>query len=629
MCGFTGFIQLRDAPGQNFSLIKSMNERIAHRGPDQDGTVFFSMSTKEVIRANGTFNKFTTSGSGYLGFRRLAIQDLSEKANQPFVSNNNSILVYNGEIYNVSELRNNLKKKGINFKTNSDTEVLINMYDVFGIEETIKKIDGMYSFVIIDLRKQCIYFARDIFGIKPLYLYNNNNFLFFSSEVKSFIPISGFNSSFDRSKIDEFILFRSNLSGSLFKDVREINPNYLEKLTIYKDKNFLKKINVKKSFKWTDKKFNDCYNKFNGSLHENIKKTLISDREVGTQLSGGIDSSLVSLIANRETNMKSFSVVFDDLDISEIKYINEVVSKGNLTNFKFKFDLNYFFLNFDKASYHLDYPIIHPNTLGIYRIADGASKYVPVLLSGEGADETLAGYPRYYLFQSIYKKFFQMKFLFNNKKFMKKKKIHKLSNDDFYMLFLEGEKDLNTIDKIFPDFSFSNAIESRKKIFENITEINQERYLEFDRQVYLPPLLKRQDKMTMAFSIENRVPFLNYDFIKKTRENYPLSCFLKSKLFDVRWKNINFNTKIGLKKISTQELNTKFSYRKKMGFPMPLNKIVNDSRFKERLNDECIDIFIDTIGGSKKKLVENLDKSNSNFLKFSIYALGSFKSTFK
>jgi len=212
---------------------------------------------------------------------------------------------------------------------------------------------------------------------------------------------------------------------------------------------------------------------------------------------------------------------------------------------------------------------------------------------------------------------------------MKKKKIHKLSNDDFYMLFLEGEKDLNTIDKIFPDFSFSNAIESRKKIFENITEINQERYLEFDRQVYLPPLLKRQDKMTMAFSIENRVPFLNYDFIKKTRENYPLSCFLKSKLFDVRWKNINFNTKIGLKKISTQELNTKFSYRKKMGFPMPLNKIVNDSRFKERLNDECIDIFIDTIGGSKKKLVENLDKSNSNFLKFSIYALGSFKSTFK
>jgi asparagine synthase (glutamine-hydrolysing) len=629
MCGFAGFIQLKQSPGENLSLIQSMNKRIEHRGPDQEGIVFFSMATKKVIKATNDFDKITSVGSGYLGFRRLAIQDLSEAANQPFISNNNSILVYNGEIYNVSELRDNLKKKGISFKTNSDTEVLLNMYEVFGIEETIKKIDGMYSFVIIDLRKQCIYFVRDIFGIKPLYLYTNNNFLFFSSEVKSFIPISGFNSIFDKSKIDEFMLFRSNLSGSLIKNVREINPNYFEKLIINKNNSILEKKKVDKKFNWSHKSPNNNFDNFNDFFKRNISRSLISDREVGTQLSGGIDSSLVSLIANKQCSMKSFSVIFDDPALSEIDYINQVVSKGNLTNFKFKFDLDYFFSNFGKATYHLDYPIIHPNSLGIYRIADGASKHVSVLLSGEGADETLAGYPRYYLFQSIYKKFFEMKFFFKNQKFFKKKNIHKLSNEDLYILFMEGEKDLKIIDKIYPDFSFLNAIDSRKKIFENIDETNQEKYLEYDRQVYLPPLLKRQDKMTMAFSIENRVPFLNYEFIRQTRDNYSLSSFLRHNYFDIRWKNINSNTKIGLKKISSQEISAKFSYRKKMGFPMPLEKIVNDHRFVERLNDEFIQTFIDIIGGSKKDLIKNLENSKSDFLKFTIYALGSFKSVFK
>ena len=197
------------------------------------------------------------------------------------------------------------------------------------------------------------------------------------------------------------------------------------------------------------------------------------------------------------------------------------------------------------------------------------------------------------------------------------------------MLFLEGENNLELLHNVYPEFSFLNAIESREKIFASINKVNQERYLEYDRQVYLPPLLKRQDKMTMAFSIENRVPFLNYNFVKKTRENYLLSDFLGDKFLDFRWKTINNNTKIGLKKLASKDISAKFAFRKKMGFPMPLQKIVNDHRFIERFNDEIIDTFIDIFGGSKKNLIKNLNKSNSDFLKFSMFSLGSYKSTLK
>ena len=586
MCGITGYINIDLKPARNNSDILKMLKIQKHRGPDDSGIRMFSLTSGESMEVPCNESVIVEgSFEGVLGFNRLSILDLSQNGHQPMVSSDNKVfLTLNGEIYNAFEHKPELEASGYRFKSTSDTEVVLALYLKFGLEGMLERLNGMFAIVVVDLRKRELFVTRDRFGIKPLYFILTNEIFAFSSELKSFEFIDGFRFSLNEDKLDEYLLFRNNLHGTLFRDIESLEPgSYLSfshgsglKKTRYFDKNSYNRNNHDNSIKNIGVQLGEW-------LGRSVRSQLMSDVKLGCQLSGGVDSSLVTWLANADSekgNFESVSIIFNNPLYSEEKYIDHVTRELGITSHKFLLDQDYYLSNIEKATWHLESPLNHPNTVAIYKLSQRAKEHVTVLLSGEGADEVFGGYSRFY----------DIKFPFSLAKSLHEIRKN-LNNPQELLFYLHGDQRAvmataymtpYLASKLRPGFSRELATRERLSLYATLSGSRFDRQVKYELTTYLPDLLIRQDKMSMAHSIENRVPFLDNDIVENSfsiPERYLL--FRKSP----EGRNTE---KYLLKKLIADTFGNSFAFRDKMGFGIPLREFLIEPGFREYLNDLVI-----------------------------------------
>jgi asparagine synthase (glutamine-hydrolysing) len=587
MCGITGYINLNGQFIGDTSVINRMLYVQKHRGPDDSGIRAFSLksrSSQELIVGN--ILPITERFEGMLGFNRLSILDLSANGHQPMISPDKKIiLVLNGEIYNVFDFKQELKSWGYRFRSTTDTEIVLALYIKYGFDKMLNMLNGMFAFVIIDLHLGRIFIARDRFGIKPMYYISSKNILAFSSELKSFRYLDDFRFKLDETRLDEHLMFRNNLHGTLFKDIKLLEPGHylsftletgLQKIRYFNINDYSRSRNNSESFEFFEKKLEEWIDK-------SVRSQLMSDVKLGCQLSGGIDSSLVTCLANKNSlkgQFESVSIIFNNPHFSEEKYIDKVSVRLNLKSHKFLLDSLYYLQNLEKATWHFEAPLNHPNTIGIYLLSKRAREYVTVLLSGEGADEVFGGYTRFY----------DVRFPFSSKKLLHDFKysivrpgtLRAYINPAIRTLMATAYMQPSLAKKIIDKFSFSHGIEERLSLYATLTGSVFDRQVKYEIQTYLPDLLLRQDKMSMAHSIENRVPFLDNDVVAN-------SFTIPEGWLMIRKSAEGFNNeKYMLKKIVSRMFDNNFAFRDKMGFGIPVKEYFKDPFFNEYFQDKVL-----------------------------------------
>ena len=573
MCGFTGFINI-DLDNSNLSDIIEMTKAINHRGPDDTGIVLFSSNEKEIKEADLlSQDNYSGTYNGAIGFNRLSILDLSLKGHQPMIDfDKKLILAYNGEVYNALTYKDYLRSKGFIFKSGTDTEVLFYLYQHLGFDGMLEKLNGMFAICIIDLNKDIMYLARDRMGIKPMYYYYDNNAFLFSSEVKSFLFNKSFEPQLNSENIDEYARF-GFITGNetLLKNVFSLEPgHYLTLSNGHLQKN--KYWDIYNGVELYDINFDDAKKLLEQKINESLRLQLLSDVKIGCQLSGGVDSSLITLItANnlKEYDLNSISVVLDDDRYSEEKWIDIVTRKTNISSHKYLLDGDYFARTFKKATWHFDFPLLVPNSIGILLLAEKAKEFFTVFLSGEGADEMFAGYERFYRGNILSHPY--LAFLIKNIPFFNKRlrdwcsdsyDIGQFNAIDWYIAVTTQLRPAS-LKLLKPDINFEKSLINRKDIFQAGSGDFVRKAQRYELKTWLVDLLLRQDKMTMANSIENRVPFLDHNIVDFCRR-LPSSYLVRLRL------NENKNTKIILKRIVEKHFGKEFTYRKKSGFELPL-----------------------------------------------------------
>ena len=300
-----------------------------------------------------------------------------------------------------SIINKDLRNGVTDLKATTDTEIVLALYLRYGFEGLLKLLNGMFAIVVVDLKRNELIITRDRFGIKPMYYINTGNTFAFSSELKSFRYLDDFSFNLNEEQLDEYLLFRNNLKGTLFKGIESLDPGSTLTYKYGSDPILNSYFDVNKYSRSNriNGGFEEYSEKLEGWLSKSVSRQLMSDVKLGCQLSGGIDSSLVTWLANRNSdkgNFEAVSIIFNNKAFSEEKYIDRVSETLGITSHKFLLDSDYYFDNFERATWHLEAPINHPNTVAIYKLSQRAKEYVTVLLSGEGADEVFGGYSRFY-----------------------------------------------------------------------------------------------------------------------------------------------------------------------------------------------------------------------------------------
>ena len=541
MCGYVSIYY----KNESYKLdIENIAEKLNHRGPNYTG--IFKQHDIEFA------------------FKRISIVDI-ENGNQP-LEKDNKVIVFNGEIYNYINLREELIQKGYKFNSNCDTEVLLTLYIELG-EKCIDKLRGMYSFIIYDKDKGYIFGARDNFGIKPLYYTENEDLIAFSSEYKSIINILE-EKQLNKKSLQSYLSFQFvPFEDTMIKGIKVVPPGH--SFSIKDGKIRFKKVN--------EIKLNSSENINRNDVREvvikSIENHMDANDEVGTFLSGGIDSTIVAAIAARKNpNIKSFSVGFGIEGYDETEVAKRSADKLNIENIEVKVSQEDYIKALPKIVYHLDDPIADPSEVGIYFLSKEASKYVTVVLSGEGADELFGGY-------NIYKEYNSVKPVLNMSKSIKNV-IHKLSDR---MPNIKGKSYLNRCSTQLRDRYIGNAKifenDEVQKILRNYEEkykyqnILQEVYLKAQKENYdyvttmqyvdintwlEGDILQKADKMSMASSIELRVPFLDKEVLDLARN------------LKLQQKISSSNTKILLREAFKDIVPDFMVKKKKLGFPTPI-----------------------------------------------------------
>lgn len=401
MCGIVGLFR---RPNKKFidsnKIILEMMDKQKHRGPDDEGIAAYRLGAGRGESlpcshiAEGVYD-------GMIGFNRLSIQDLSQSGHQPMLgADNRVILVYNGEIYNKSEMMEELLCKGYVFNGSSDTEVILNYYIENGIDLLLSKMNGMYAVSILDLRINRMFLFRDRLGIKPLYYTFTNSCFAISSEIKSLLCIKDFDYELDMKNLGEHISILKPEHTTLFKNVEMIVPGSVVTLnletfelntsTYFDIDSYERPLN-------TNRTLEDCMEETEQVLIDCIERQKISDVKFGSQLSGGVDSSLITYFASKygENPLRdAVSIIFDgeEREYSEEPYVDFLLSRVNISSHKKVIDESYFIENLECACWHADSIIGRPNSIGLMLLSKFAKNYVTVLLSGEGADELTGGY---------------------------------------------------------------------------------------------------------------------------------------------------------------------------------------------------------------------------------------------
>ncbi len=565
MCGFVGIIN-KDKQEASTAVLEKMANTIHHRGPDEDG-IFIE---------------------GNLGFfhKRLSIIDIST-GQQPMTFNNCTI-VFNGEIYNYIELREDLIKKGHQFSTASDTEVILHLYIEYG-NDFVNLLNGMFAFIIYDKSNNKLFIARDHFGIKPLYWYHDDKKIVFGSEIKALLAHPEIVAESDADNLCEYLTFQFILGqGTMFKNIFKVQPgNYM---TI--DLNSWDINEVKywiPNFK-TDQFHNEEYfiAELQKILDETISQQLRSDVPLGTYLSGGLDSSLVTIMASKflDKPIKCFSGAFNEgPEFNELEYARIAAKAANAELFEIFPTEQEFIDVLPKLIYHLDEPVAGPGLFPQYIVSKLASKHVKVILGGQGGDEIFGGYARYmvaYLEQAIkgainesneedehivslasilpnlptLKQYIPMM-----KGFWKADAFEPMDRRYYNLLnrmgstsnFLHPDIALKCKDEvIFKKFSGYFNDPDTKSYFNKMTH--------FDMQGSLPGLLQVEDRVSMSVSIESRVPLLDRRIVDLIST---MPAGMKFKGGEMKYL---------LKKTIKDFMPEKIMKRKdKMGFPVPLH----------------------------------------------------------
>jgi len=551
VCGFVGFT---GEVNNSNEVLKNMLDTIVHRGPDSSGTY----NDKEIS----------------IGFRRLSIVDLANGSQPMFNEDNSLVLVFNGEIYNSKIIRENLIKSGHIFKTTTDSEILLHGYEEYG-ENLLQKLRGMYAFVIWDKNKKRIFGARDIFGIKPFYYCKMNGTFMFGSEIKSFLKHPHFKKELNRNALEQYLSFQySPYLETFFKGVFKLPPAHY----------FIYENNQMKIKKYYEIKFEERKDLSLEEWVENIEQVFlnsvkahkISDVEVGSLLSSGIDSSYIASSAEVD---KTFTVGFSQDGYNEISYAKDLSGYLGIKNFNKIITEYEWWETFNKVQYQMDEPLADPSAVALYFACNEASKHVKVILSGEGADEIFGGYnvykdpvdnAAYEKLPFILRHFIALIFsLFGERKgfnyFIRRgQKVEDRFIGNAY-IFKKKQRD-----KILRNPTLKEGPESIcKPFFDMVKHKDDVTKMQFlDLNMWLPgDILLKADKMSMANSIELRVPFLD----KKVLE---LATQIPRK-FRVNKKN----TKYALRLAALKKIPAKVASKKKLGFPVPIRVWLAQERY--------------------------------------------------
>ena len=574
MCGICGIVFDNPNISIDPNIILAMRDIMNHRGPDEFGSY--------------------SDESAHLGHRRLSIIDLTG-GKQPMCNEDGSLwITYNGEVYNHHEHRSTLTNKGHVIKTHSDTEILLHLYEEMG-EEMLHCLNGMFAFAIWDKRNKRLFVARDRLGIKPIYYARIKGAFLFASEIKALLASGMIQIQPNFDIIREYLVFRY-VAGpqTFFKNIYQLMPG--QTLTLEKGREIIRTywkpfsplidkdmpiINIEKTLREL--------------IIDSVQKRLMSDVPLGTFCSGGVDSSLISALAQREKKnspLHTFSIGFSDNSYDESKYAQIVSGHIGSNHHLLMTGEKEFVDNLEKAIYLHDEPLNHPNSVHIYLISKIAKEFVTVVLTGEGADELFGGYPRYLMFKAsdvirkipiinrIVPVMFESLDGIKLKRFaesIKYNDVDRAINNSYFthrdlVSTLIGNQ--NGIGS-FRESTYNDAL--------NNGATRDQALLLLDQQTYLTSILIRQDKLSMGASVESRVPFLDYRIVE----------FANSLPFDYKIKNINL--KYLIKNISLLYLPKNIIYRKKIGFGVPL-----DSWFRNKYG----------LGNILRKLIEMDNDSN-------------------
>ena len=570
MCGFVGFCS-KDVKDKN--VIKEMNNQIIHRGPDSDGYYF----DKDVN----------------FGFRRLSIIDLHEGSQPILNESGDTAIIFNGEIYNYQELRKDLVAKGYKFKTHTDTEVILHGYEEYGEEGILAKLRGMFAFTIWDSKKEKLFGARDHFGIKPYYYALLDGDLLFGSEVKSFLKYPKFKKEVNEKALKHYLVFQYNpLEETFFKGVKKLRPgNYY----IYENGKMEIKTYYNLTLDYKDMTFDEAVGKIEKEVEESVKYHKISDVEVGSFLSGGVDSSYVVATAMPD---KTFSVGFDNKGFNETMYAKELSDSLGIKNFAKLITPDEFFEGINKVQYYSDEPHANLSSVPLYFLSKLASEQVKVVLSGEGADELFAGYNEYAdaLPQRMYRK---LPFSLRHKLYLKYKDRKHFRGQTIILKYGQKVEDRyigpaeimsDELANSLVTSKYKNAETSRdltKKYYDevkNMDDVSKRLYLDMKMWIVEDILLKA-DKMTMANSIELRVPLLD----KKMWE--------LARTIPVKHKVHNEITKYAFRTAAKNKLPEDWAKRRKLGFVVPFVLWIKEEKYykivKEVFNKDFVSEFFD------------------------------------
>ncbi|WP_395077872.1 asparagine synthase (glutamine-hydrolyzing) [Flavobacterium sp.] len=596
MCGINGILHFNNKSVNENQLIK-MRDSLEHRGPDDAGI-------------------FIQNNIG-LGHRRLSIIDTSTAGHQPYHSENGRyILVFNGEIYNYKFFYSELNAKGLTLKSGSDTEVLLKLYEIYGMS-VLSRINGMFAFAIWDKQEKKLILARDRMGVKPLYYSFYQDSIYFASEQKALFT-AGIPLQISENGLDEYF-FNRFVAGenTLYQNVFKLLPGHF--MTITDSGNA-------KTTKWWDLKteienHNQITNPkkwFEETFFESVKLRMTADVPVGILLSGGLDSCSVlsSLYHQDYKNIETFNIGFSEAEHNESFLAKKITEKYNYKFNTLKVEGNLLFDNLIESTYFQDEPLMHLNEPHLLSISQLANKKVKVLLSGEGADELMGGYVRYKALKnpSLLKAISYLSsfdYLTKNPRYNKLFRYSKIKKSEDLVLFNSTS--------IYPDDINSFYGEKKKPVNEyryQILKEAQELYpkslqrqaLYFDQHTYLCSLLDRNDRCTMGASIECREPFLDQRLIAGLGT------------LDNKWLFSGKKGKFILKSTMQNKLPQEILNFKKIGLSSPWGKyFTSNEKIKEELQhfakSEIFDMpFLSNL--NSKKIVEEIQKGNNQIIPY-------------
>ncbi len=591
MCGFAGFAITNITKNPKL-IAQLMGDRIAHRGPD-DADYYIDEDIALV-------------------HRRLSIIDL-EGGRQPISNEDDTkIIVFNGEIYNYQDLRQELIAAGHVFKTQTDTETILHGYEEWG-KDVVNKLRGMFAFVIWDTQAKKLFGARDIFGIKPFYYYNEGGQFMFGSEIKSFLDHPGFVKEIDRARIPEYLSYEYiPYENTLFKGVYKLLPASRFEWDCesgkYKEERYYEfeyKIDETLSLdEWADR--------IEKVFTESVKAHQIADVEVGGFLSSGVDSSFVAeRVFNTGSTIRTFSVGYEEEQYSELSYAKSFADELGMENIANTIDADDFFDCMPDIQYYLDEPLPNPSENPLYFLCQNAAKHVKVVLSGEGADELFGGYPNYTQEDHLYR--YQQKWPKALRSLLgaiasvspKIKGRHFLThgamepwerNSRADYVFENEERQQYLVDKITSE----DPQVYSKRYYDEVADLDgvtQLQYVDIKTWMIYDIILKA-DRMSMAHSLELRVPFLDKEVLE-------LALTIPAK-----YRACEDKEKIALRHAAARHLPERVFNKPKLGFPSPLATWLREEKYYNQVKDaflspEAAEFFV------PEKLMQLLDEHKS------------------